>query len=149
MKKRLLSVALARLMCVSLLPVCAQEAAEVTPEVSFTDVPEGHAFYDAVMYLAKQGIINGKTETEFCPDDSLKREEFAKILSCSFGLSSTSGAPIFYDVPVGTWYATYVQHVAASKLMNGISETEFGTGMTLSRQDLALIVMLQIMPKKQ
>ena len=140
MKKRLLSVALALLMCVSLLPVCAQEAAEVTPEVSFTDVPEGHAFYDAVMYLAKQGIINGKTETEFCPDDSLKREEFAKILSCSFGLSSTSGAPIFYDVPVGTWYATYVQHVAASKLMNGISETKFGTGMTLSRQDLALIL---------
>ena len=74
MKKRLTAFALTICMCLCFIPSRAQEN-------SFSDVPEGHSAYDAVMYLAERGIINGKSETEFCPDDSLRREEFAKIHS--------------------------------------------------------------------
>ena len=79
MKKRLTAFALTICICLCSIPSWAQEK-------SFSDIPVGHSAYDAVIYLAERGIINGKSETEFCPDDSLKREEFAKILATSFGL---------------------------------------------------------------
>ena len=132
MKKRLTAFALTICMCLCFTPSRAQEN-------SFSDVPEGHSAYDAVMYLAERGIINGKSETEFCPDDSLKREEFAKILATSFGLKDKAEST-FIDVDDSAWYASYVEKVLASGLMIGISETEFGIGRTLSRQDLSLIL---------
>ena len=41
-------------------------------------------------YLYDKGIINGKSEKLFFPDDSLKREEFAKIVVNAFRLSGVS-----------------------------------------------------------
>ena len=144
MKKKLIALTLLLCMCLSLVPVYAEEG-ETTEEkaenkISFSDVSEEHKAYDAIMDLALKGIINGKSKNKFCPDDSLKREEFAKILTSAFELTDTKNSPVFYGVPVGTWYASFVQIVGASKLMTGISETEFGTGKTLSRQDLAVIL---------
>ena len=132
MKKRLTAFALTICICLCSIPSWAQEK-------SFSDIPVGHSAYDAVIYLAERGIINGKSETEFCPDDSLKREEFAKILATSFGLKDKAESK-FIDVDDSAWYASYVEKVLASGLMIGISETEFGIGRTLSRQDLSLIL---------
>ena len=140
MKKKLIALVLSICICLYLVPVYAETNESIGDQVYFDDVSEEHKAYDAIKHLASMGILNGKSETKFYPEDSLKREEFAKILTNAFELSDIENAPIFYDVPVGTWYAPYVQKVAVSGLMNGISQTEFGTGMTLSRQELAVIL---------
>ena len=46
----------------------------------FTDVAETDWFYDVVLQLAKNGIVNGMTETTFEPQGTLTRAEFATML---------------------------------------------------------------------
>ena len=47
---------------------------------TFSDVPENEWYTDAVMWAKENGIVNGITQTEFAPDDSITREELAAIL---------------------------------------------------------------------
>ncbi len=114
-------------------------AEEIVQTLDFTDVGKEHAAYEAVMDLVERGVINGKTKTKFFPEDSLKREELAKIVVKAFKLETKKG-PVFTDVPSGVWYEEYARGVASSGLMTGISETKFGSGLNLTRQDLAVII---------
>lgn len=125
---------------VSCLTTYAEDAVQEEKQISFNDVTEGDSAYDAVMYLAEKGIINGKGNSLFCPNDGLKREELAKILTNAFGLTLSENAPVFNDVPAGMWYADFARAVAKGGLMTGISQNEFGVGQNLSRQDLAVIL---------
>ncbi|MBQ8588433.1 MAG: S-layer homology domain-containing protein [Clostridia bacterium] len=141
MKKRFTALLLLMCLIIGILPAEASEDASAeVPKMCFADVTEEQPAYSAIEYLYENGVINGKSETIFAPEDNLTREELAKILVIAFELTETKNAPIFYDVPVGTWYAEYVQKLGASGLVQGISQTEFGTGLTLTRQDLAVIL---------
>lgn len=46
----------------------------------------------SVKELYLQGIVNGKSETEFCPYDYITREEFSRILSETYKILSKSDA---------------------------------------------------------
>ncbi len=142
MKRKIISLLLIAAMLIPL-PAMAEEAAQLPDsdnKNTFTDVDTNHAAYEAVMYLAQQGIINGKSKNTFAPEDSLKREEFAKILSNAFELSDGNNIPVFNDVLAATWYAPYIGKVSTSGLMQGIEKDKFGIGVPLSRQDLAVIL---------
>ncbi len=143
MKKKIISLLLLALMCLPL-PVSAEETAvesvEETPKLQFVDVHENSEEYDAVLYLVEKEIMNGKSKTKFYPQDNLKREEFAKILTKAFGLTETAKSPIYSDVSAGVWYASFARAAGASGLMLGVSGDTFGVGQTLSRQDLAVIL---------
>ncbi len=138
MIKRIISVVLLVTICFSL-SVSAAEANKAS-ELNFTDVMVDAEEYDAVLYLSKKGIINGKSKTEFCPEDNLKREEFAKILTKSFNLKGESSSVKYSDVADGAWYASSAKIAGATGLMIGVSEDAFGVGMELTREDLAVVL---------
>ncbi len=49
----------------------------------FTDVPDTNAFHDDIMWLADAGVTlgcNPPANDEFCPDDSVKRQQMAAFL---------------------------------------------------------------------
>lgn len=50
------------------------------PGTIFSDVAPGNAFYDGVMYLFDQGIIQGYGDGEFGVEDVVIREQFASLL---------------------------------------------------------------------
>ena len=54
-------------------------------KVSFTDVPENHMHFDAVMAAASAGIVNGKTADTFDPEGNIKRSEVVKVLCMVLG----------------------------------------------------------------
>ena len=69
---------------------------ENTPDVSgesnpFTDVPEGQWYTDAVIWAAKEKIVNGMSETTFAPNESITREQIATILYRYAGSPQVSG----------------------------------------------------------
>ena len=141
MKKRFVALMLLLCMTIGVLPANATDVAAAEKiKMNFTDVDENHPAYSAILYLFENEIINGKTETLFYPDDFLRREEFAKILSKSLASSPAPDAPIYYDVADDAWYTDYVRSTVVSVLMNGVSENTFGVGLTLSRQDLAVVL---------
>ena len=57
---------------------------EELPAVSFTDVPEDHTFYTAIMDCAAKGITSGYADGTFRPTNSVTRVQFCVMLSRAF-----------------------------------------------------------------
>lgn len=110
-------------------------AAEIT--VSFNDIDGWYKPYITELY--SKGIVNGKSVTEFYPNDTVTREEFVKILCELLDLTAENGNTAFEDVPAEAWYAVYVNAAYNAKIVNGMSETEFGVGNSITRQDMAVM----------
>ena len=83
--------------------------------------------------------IAGKTKTEFCPNDSITREEFVKLLTAAFSLDVVGSGMQFEDVKETDWYYDYVRSAYYAEIVNGVSETLFGAGQPITRQDIAVM----------
>ena len=112
--------------------------AENSNKKAFTDIEDAKT-KEAVDYLAKGGIVSGRTETEFCPNDSVKREEFAKMLVLSLELYDEKADTDFTDVSSDAWYYRYVASATKKELIKGYGDV-FGVGDFITRQDVATIV---------
>lgn len=119
---------------VSYVTVPVHGDAPVVPENPFTDVAEGACYYDAVLALAEQGIINGMTETTFCPDNQLTRAQVVTMLYRMAGAPETDAAAAFADVPEGAYYADALAWAVETGVTEGVSETEFAPDMDVTRE---------------
>ncbi len=119
---------------VSYVTVPVHGDAPVVPENPFTDVAEGACYYDAVLALAEQGIINGMTETTFCPDNQLTRAQVVTMLYRMAGTPETDAAAAFADVPEGAYYADALAWAVETGVTEGVSETEFAPDMDVTRE---------------
>lgn len=53
---------------------------ETEGELPFKDVKESDYYYIPVLWAAEHSIVNGITQTTFCPGDKITRQQIAKIL---------------------------------------------------------------------
>ena len=104
----------------------------------FTDINGVQWAKEAIVNLYKAGVVNGKTETEFCPDDLITRAEFVKIAAGAFKLTGSGELP-FTDVPEDSWYYESVAAAYTSGIITGQSADYFGAGSNITRQDIAVI----------
>ena len=74
MKKRALSMLLAVLIFAGMLP-----AGLFAADLPFTDVPADAWYRADVEAAVTGGLVSGRTETEFCPDDDLTYAEAVKL----------------------------------------------------------------------
>ena len=66
----------------------------------------------------------------------MTREEFLKMLLCAFNLSS-EGENVFEDVDPNAWYYKYVISGYNLDIISGESETVFGIGNNITREQMA------------
>ena len=92
---------------------------------SFTDVPSGSWYEDAVNYVSEKGLMNGTSKNGFSPNATTTRGMIVTILARVEGVN-TNGTP---------WYAAGQKWA----MDNGISD---GTNMTgeVTREQLAAIL---------
>lgn len=95
---------------------------------------------EAVEELYKKGVINGITANKFAPSGILTREQAVKILCAAKGIEPQEGESGFEDVDKNAWYSGYVLAAKNAGIINGISDTKFGVGQYISRQDLAVMI---------
>lgn len=109
--------------------------------VPFVDI-EGVAWAsEAIVALADKGIISGKGDGYFEPDENVTREEFTKIIVCASGLENAAySRNSFTDVNDGDWFCKYVNIAYENGLVNGIGDGSFGTGRLITRQDMVVIL---------
>lgn len=111
---------------------------------SFIDVKSGAWYYDAVMYLANNGIVKGISDTAFGPDNSITRAEFVQILYNRNGAPAVSSASGFGDVKDGAWYAKAVIWASEQGIVSGSATKDktvvFKPDDNISRQDMATIL---------
>lgn len=111
-----------------------------TPFVTFTDIENVAWAKDHIIKLYNIGVINGKTSTEFAPNDNITREEFTKLIVSMTKLTADSNASVFTDVPSDSWFALYVNAAVSNGVVNGIGGGLFGTGYNATRQDIAVMI---------
>lgn len=107
----------------------------------FSDIVSVPWAKEAIEELAERKILSGKSEKMFCPNDYITREEFVKILVETFNFSHTNNSLAFEDVDNNAWYINYVKAAYQNGIVKGYNDIEFGIGDTISRQDIAVMVM--------
>lgn len=106
----------------------------------FTDVSEVPWALEALNYLEKNGIISGVTEDTYEPMLPVTREQFVKILVNTFGIENSEDEVNFKDVDSNAWYYPYIVSATKSGIVSGKSDSLFGIGEHITRQDMAVLV---------
>ena len=108
-------------------------------DTMFTDLGTALWAESSITKLASAGVISGKGDGTFAPGDNVTREEFLTMLIRGLKIKIKSGDISFSDVVSGAWYEEYVMTAFENGIVSGISETEFGTGRYITRQDMAVM----------
>ena len=93
------------------------------PVQTFPDVPESHAYFEAVMGLAREGIVNGQADGGFHPDDPVLRAQMAKMICGTLALqvSEDMTAP-FHDLGPDSLLSLYPHQYVATAAAEGITK---------------------------
>ncbi len=91
----------------------------------FSDV-EGKPYEKAVEVLRAIGITEGRSETEYAPEESLTRAEAVTFVLRLMGIAETgTAAPSFKDVPESHFAYKNIGLAQQMGIVNGVSETAF------------------------
>lgn len=118
------------------IPVGSQTPAAQYP---FTDMAGSAWASDAVEYLYKAGIVNGKTAVLFAPADSITRAEIVKMITEALKIGEGTEEALFADVADDAWYAPYIKRAASNSIVNG-NGGRFYPENLVTRQDAAVII---------
>lgn len=112
-----------------------------------TDTKENPPFHDLegvvwakthIENLYRRGVISGRGDGSFTPDDAVTREEFVAMIVRMFDLKAETDAE-FEDVPADSWCSAPIAAAVHNGIVNGVSENSFGFGSKITRQDCAVI----------
>lgn len=139
MRKKMLSLALALVMCLSLMPVAfAAEGASVD---KFTDVPADAWYKEELAYAVYNGYISGTSATTFSPDGLVTRGQFVTILGRMLKVDTGAyTSSKFTDVDASSWYGPYVAWAASEGYVNGTSSTTFAPGNNITVEQMGTIL---------
>ena len=106
----------------------------------FSDI-DSHGWAEkAIAYLYDNNIVSGNGNGLFRPADNITREEFVKMLVIAFNMESDSAVCNFTDVDKDNWSYSYIAAATTNGIVNGISDSEFGFGLPITRQDMAVMI---------
>ena len=126
---------------ISIPSVNPTDRAEPMNKDIFDDISSVQWARDAIIYLAENGIVNGKSANEFCPDDSITRAEFVKMLVGAMKIPQTGKTELnFSDVSPDDWYCSSVAAAFDSGIVNGYAGT-FGAHDCISREDICTMLL--------
>lgn len=108
----------------------------IVPE--FEDIKE-HWAEETVIKLCELGIIKGRSESEFAPDDKVTRAEFAVMLKNVLKLEASEYEGEFSDVSKNDWFATAIGAVMTSGIMNG-DDGLFRPNDVISREEASVAI---------
>ena len=106
----------------------------------FTDIANYQWAETAIYALQEKGIVQGTGAQTFEPERSVTREEFVKMLVLAAGVMADNAVAPFEDVAQGAWYVPYIASAYNSGLVAGVTDTTFGIGSCITREQLAVMV---------
>jgi|GEM_PF-3376959 len=111
---------------------------DVTITKSFTDVPDGEWYSQAVGVLSNLGILRGYEDGDFRPQNPITRAEFTAIAT-RFA-KATNGTASFLDVPENHWAYGNIATASDYGWVNGYGNGYFGPNDSITRAEAATIV---------
>lgn len=105
----------------------------------FDDVSIFDWYYEGVMYVSENGIMNGVGGNKFEPGTELKREMLATILWNMEGKPEPKDIAPFLDVMSGEYYSKAIAWAGENGIISGYG-SEYGVGEAVTREDFAAIL---------
>ena len=108
----------------------------------FTDVHPNDWFYNDVMFVYQNGLMNGTSATTFSPNDPITRAQVAVIFYRMAGSPEVTGDSAFTDVENGpgtAWYYNAVLWAQQNGIVSGYGDGTFRPGTDITREQLAVI----------
>jgi len=99
----------------------------------YTDIENSWA-REAITDLTNRGILGGRGNGMFGPDDKVTRGEFANIMARVYRLDIPEKPASFRDVPADYWGKSGIDSVVAAGYMTGLTEYTFGPDKPLTRE---------------
>lgn len=106
---------------------------------NFNDI-RGHWAESQIKALAEDGIIKGKEDKVFAPEDKITRAEFTAIVRRTLDFNLTDYSGEFADISGNEWYAQEIAAVVQSGLMSGDTDGNFRPNDLISREEMAKVI---------
>ena len=123
-------------------------AASLSPENPFSDVTEGDAYYEAVLWGIQNGITNGVTPTAFQPESLVTRAQSQAFLYRLTGSPEVEGESPFTDVSKESYSYTPILWAVQNGITNGVSETLFNPDGTLTKAQILTFLYRYVVERK-
>lgn len=143
--KRLATGAAALIMAAAL-PLGGLSARACMAPSPFADVTIEDFNNSPISWCYYEGLMQGVSDTEFGAESPVSRAMLATtlyridVLKAGLEVEGVPTAGSFSDVTAGSWYEIPVKWAKATGLINGVGENKFAPGVTITRQDLAVIL---------
>lgn len=118
----------------------SDENGDTVYDATFSDVPSSHYASTAITSLAKKGVLLGRGDGTFAPNDEMTREEFVKLIIAAFNALDESATVDFADVPADRWSYVYVASAVKNGLVTGVDAEHFNPEGLVTREDMAVIL---------
>ncbi len=105
---------------------------------SFDDL-KSHWSKADVGLMASKLLVKGRTDSQFAPDETIKRAEFTSLLVRALGLNGNATAA-FTDVNGKDWFAGSVGEAAKAGLISGFEDGSFHPNANISREQMAIML---------
>ena len=120
--------------------VFAKDNPDTGADNPFTDVRPDDWFYEAVMFVYQNGLMEGTGDTVFAPGMTTTRSMLATLLYRLEGEPAVTGGSAFTDVADSAWYADAVSWAAENGIVGGYGGGLFGPEDNITREQLATIL---------
>lgn len=110
-------------------------------EVSFSDMDPDDEYYDAVIYLASEGVVSGYPDGTFKPYQTVSRVEALKFIYEGIRETLEEGDRLpFPDVTLTEWYGKYLYTAYSKKVVDGYPDGTFKPTNTVNKAEFYKIL---------
>ena len=107
----------------------------------FLDVPTTSPYYNSIKTIALQGITAGCGGGNYCPDQSVTRDQMAVFLIRALGESAPAPASQrFADVPPASPYYPFIDRIAALGITAGCGGGNYCPSASVTREQMAVFL---------
>ena len=109
-------------------------------KLPFRDVSKGDWFYDDVVYVYRNGYMEGVSSTKFAPNQYTTRGQIVTILWRLTGEPRAAKENKFYDVSSKMYYDKAISWAAEAGIVDGFDAHTFKPDENVTREQLAAIL---------
>ncbi len=107
------------------------------PQTEFKDIV-GHWAQSAIEDVTAKGVIKGKENDSFCPEDTVTRAELVAMMVRTLELEKKHYQGEFTDVSAEDWYAGEIQTALEAGIIS--KATEFRPDDQITREEMSKVV---------
>ncbi|MCD8049155.1 MAG: S-layer homology domain-containing protein [Clostridia bacterium] len=104
------------------------------------DDTSGHWAEQQIATLYASGVVSGRGDNLFSPDESVTRAEFTAMVARAFSLSPVEYDNTFTDVSPDDWHSGIIAAAVEAKLVYGVGDNLFVPDEYITREQMAVII---------